>query len=242
MANPVDLESEQERLRELQGLLDRAQIVEQSLQRPIPPPKAKAKVASRNPADYARVFTDDGGVDEEYGFQVVMGENVGAMTDASKRLHDDDSLGDVSVGPQTATPEPPAAMAMNRVRRALVANNTEAMSFSTGVPMQHSEAMQMGVAAKSGNVPRVEMTLHEALSAANPRVSLQEAQMLYPSIALDGSGYVATPKQTLGQCGKRCWKECWTKVPLDRGSPGWFAQLCALHSACRKGEGNVAFG
>ena len=206
MANPVDLESEQDKLRELQGLLERAQMVEQSLQRPIPPPKAKAKVASRNPADYSRNFTDnvDGEVDEEYGFQVVMGENVGAMTDASKRLHDD-SLGDVSVAPQIATPEP-AAAPMNRVRRALVANNTEAVSFAAAAPRQHSEAMQMGVAAKSGNVPRVEMTLHEALSAANPEISLRDAQMLYPSIALDGSGYVATPKQTLGNAAKGAGK------------------------------------
>ena len=200
MANPVDLDSEQEKLRELQGLLERAQLVEQSLQRPIPPPKAKAKMASRNPADYARNFTDnvDGEVDDEYGFQVAVGENVGSMTDASKRLHDD-TLGDVSVAPQIATPEPTAAP-MNRVRRALVVNNTEAVSFAASAPRQHSEAMQ------SGNVPRVEMTLHEALSAANPEISLRDAQMLYPSIAVDGSGYVATPKQTLGNVAKGAGK------------------------------------
>ena len=202
MANPVDLESEQDRLRELQGLLDRAQLVEQSLQRPIPPPKAKAKVASRNPADYARnVNVNDDEIDEEYGFQVVMGENLGSMTDASKRLHDDDSLADVSVGPQVVTLEQ-AAAPMNRVRRALVANNTEAVSFAAGARMEHTEARQMGVAAKSGDVPRVERTLHEALSAANPEISVREAQMLYPSVALDGSGYVATPKQTMGSVAK----------------------------------------
>ena len=53
MANPNDGD-DHAKLVELQGLLQRAQEVEQSLQQQIVRPAAKPKVASRNPADYAR--------------------------------------------------------------------------------------------------------------------------------------------------------------------------------------------
>ena len=152
-------------------------------------PKAKAKVASRNPADYATAAAT-------MGYEVVGQDTPGAMTDASKRLHDD-AIGDLSTEQQTSThvvnSDAAAMPKMNRVRRALMANNTEAMSLGSDSSRQHSETRQMGAAARSGQVPRVEMTSWEALRAANPVVSLQEAQRMYPSIDPNGGGYVATP-------------------------------------------------
>ena len=116
MADPNDGD-DHAKLVELQGLLQRAQEVEQSLQQQIVRPAAKAKVASRNPADYAR--SDYG----DYGFEMVGNNDGGAMSDASKRLHDvvDDVVADSVTQVDDANPMPQAVPKMNRVRRALAA-------------------------------------------------------------------------------------------------------------------------
>ena len=142
--------------------------VDQAARQAVVQPKSKARVASRNPADYSGSDATD------LGYEMV---DQGTMSDASKRLSAamDDTVGDMSAGHEAATPDPPAAMPMmNRVRRALVANNSEAVPFSTATTRQHSEVRDVGVAERGANVPRVAMTSLEALHAANPVISLQE--------------------------------------------------------------------
>ena len=181
-ANPNDGD-DHAKLVELQGLLQRAQEVEQSLQQQIVRPAAKPKVASRNPADYAR--SDYG----DYGFEMV-GNDGGAMSDASKRLHDvvDDVVADSVTQVDDANPMPQAVPKMNRVRRALAAVNSEAMITTASAPRQHSGMQSMmGVKAASAGVPQQPMALAAALDRANPSISLREAQRLYPSIPLDGT-------------------------------------------------------
>ena len=143
MANPNDGD-DHAKLVELQGLLQRAQEVEQSLQQQIVRPAAKPKTASRNPADYAR--SDHG----DYGFEMV-GNDGGAMSDASKRLHDavDDVIADSVTQVADTDPMPQAVPKMNRVRRALAAVNTEAMITTASAPKQYSgrEAYDDGCAS-----------------------------------------------------------------------------------------------
>ena len=138
MADPNDGD-DHAKLVELQGPLQRAQEVEQSLQQQIVRPAAKAKVASRNPADYAR--SDYG----DYGFEMVGNNDGGAMSDASKRLHDvvDDVVADSVTQVDDANPMPQAVPKMNRVRRALAAVNSEAFITTASAPRQHS-GMQTG--------------------------------------------------------------------------------------------------
>ena len=199
MANPNDGD-DHAKLVELQGLLQRAQEVEQSLQQQIVRPAAKAKVASRNPADYAR--SDYG----DYGFEMV-GNDGGAMSDASKRLHDvvDDVVADSVTQVNHANPMPQAVPKMNRVRRALEAVNSEAFITTASAPKQHSGMRtMMGVQAASAGVPQQTMAMAAALDRANPSISLREAQRLYPSIPLDGTAPAAPATSDKGRGkGKR---------------------------------------
>ena len=211
MANPNDGD-DHAKLVELQGLLQRAQEVEQSLQQQIVRPAAKAKVASRNPADYAR--SDYG----DYGFEMV-GNDGGAMSDASKRLHDvvDDVVADSVTQVDDANPMPQAVPKMNTFRIPLEAVNSEAFITTASAPKQHS-GMQtmMGVKAASAGVPQQPMALAAALDRANPSISLPEAQRLYPSIPLDGTAPAAP---ATGDKGRGKGKRIVLVEDQERGLP-----------------------
>ena len=81
-----------------------------------------------------------------YGFEMVGGEG-GAMSDASKRLHDavEDVVTDsvTQMAETNATPE--AVPKMNRVRRALAAVNTEAMITTAALRDADDDGCASGV-------------------------------------------------------------------------------------------------
>lgn len=115
------------------------------------------------------------------------GSGTAAMTDASKRLHDavDDVVGDAGTATMSASAIVPPTP-MNRTLRALQPVNTE---HNLSAPMTRDrfvDVMNMNVSAAPAGVPRATRIMAEDLRRANPSISLQEAQRLYPSIPLDG--------------------------------------------------------
>ena len=176
-------DDEHSKLRELQELLHRAQEVEQSLQQQVIRPKAKAKSMAAGAGDH---FGHD--TTTMMGYELVNAEvGTGAMTDASKRLHDD-ALGDSNVATVAANVSEPAPTMMNRVRRSLMPVNSEAIGGVAPTPEQFTGRQAVGSKAASAGVPLQAMTSAEALRHANPSISLSEARNLYPSIPLDGHG------------------------------------------------------
>ena len=176
-------EDEHAKLQELQELLQRAQEVEQSLQQQVIRPKAKAKsmamvVGDQFEADPATMM----------GYELVnsTGET-GAMTDASKRLHDD-TLGDVSVAAVAANVSAPASSVMNPVRRSWMPVNSEAIGGVAPTPEQFTGRQTVRSKAASAGVPLQAMTSAEALRHVNPSISVAEARSRYPSIPTDGYG------------------------------------------------------
>ena len=176
-------DDEHSKLRELQELLHRAQEVEQSLQQQVIRPKAKAKSMAMGAGDQ---FGHDTAT--MMGYELVNAEvGTGAMTDASKRLHDD-ALGDSNVATVAANVNEPAPMMMNRVRRSLMPVNSEAVGGVAPTPEQFTGRQAVGSKAASAGVPLQATTAAEALRHANPSISLAEARNRYPSIPLDGYG------------------------------------------------------
>ena len=174
---------EHAKLQELQELLQRAQEVEQSLQQQVIRPKAKAKSVAMVAGDQ---FEADPATMMGYELVNSFGE-AGAMTDASKRLHDD-TLEDVSVAAVGANVGAPASSVMNPARRSLMPVNSEAIGGVAPTPEQFTGRQTVRSKAASAGVPLQAMTSAEALRHVNPSISIAEARNRYPSIPTDGPG------------------------------------------------------
>ena len=175
-------DDEHSKLQELQELLQRVQEVEQSLQRQVIRPKAKAKSMAMVSGDH---FEPDPAT--MMGYELVNGSNdTAAMTDASKRLHGvmDDTVEDANVATAAVNVTAQAPPLMNRVRRSLMPVNSEAAP----TPEQFTGRQAMGAKAASAGIPLQAMTAAEALRQVNPSMSLAEAQRRCSSIPLSGYG------------------------------------------------------